>query len=546
MTTYDDLRIKVGRRPITVVELDLDFCNNLYGSSPCTASVGVTGTQECFNCFATCQDTANFDRGTKTYKFTEANSFLPIGETIYPCITSVDIAPTQLKPGAFSVSASVTVALQDFPHHDRGVDPYWYLRFYNPIEQGTFFGKLRARNPNVANRVMRVKTGYVDADRTVYTLTRTYFIDRIEGPDASGRVKIVGKDLLRFEEIAKTKVPKLPTAFLDITIGTAPTTVNVTPSGAGANYETSGRLAIDEELVDYTRSGDTFTITARNREATTAAVHAAGTPVIDVFPNTSGAKKIVLNIKNLLLAAGIDSSYIPYSAWETECDTYISPFASETAVAAPESVKTLIEEMLEEFGCSLWWDELDAQLKFKVLSTGASATASLNDTEHILKGSMVVKTLEKERITRVQINYGILKKGALPNSVSTLTRDTENTSISRLYIDTAAENPNLYGGSIQKTIVSRWLSYNAHLVSGNQVQKIADRYLARYVPSIREVSFSLDAKDSTIRTGNVIEITSRMLQAFDGTQSPVKFIVTEFREVVPGSHYKYTALELPA
>jgi hypothetical protein len=53
--SFDTLRVKVGRRPITIVEVDLDFCQNTYGLAPCTAAIGTTGTVKCFNTFKSCQ-----------------------------------------------------------------------------------------------------------------------------------------------------------------------------------------------------------------------------------------------------------------------------------------------------------------------------------------------------------------------------------------------------------------------------------------------------------------------------------------------------------
>ncbi|WP_442577868.1 hypothetical protein ACSBOB_20185 [Mesorhizobium sp. ASY16-5R] len=542
MTDYDTLRVKVGRRPITVVELDLDFCTRTYGVAPCTAAVGVTGPQKCFNTFATCQDSANYSKGSKTYKFTEPNPMLPFGENYFPCITGIDIAPTQLKPGSFSVSAAVTVTIQDFPHHDRGVDPYVSGRSYTPRDQGTFFGKLMARNPVVANRVMRVNTGYIDADRTVYTLTRTYFIDRIEGPDANGRVKVVGKDLLRFAEIEKTMMPRPATAVLaSASPGVSNFTRGLSPTGVGADYPTSGIGRLDDEMVEYTRSGDNITTIQRGVESSGNPAHNAATKFQECFPSSAVGYRPVEIIRDLLLAAGIDSAFIPYSAWVTECDAYIDPLSVETFVADPESVKTLIEEILTDFGCALWWDELDAELKFKVISSGATASVTLSDNEHILEGSMSVKVLEKERFSRVQLSFGVMKKGALQNYASRLTPDLENTGKSLLVIDTVSENPNAFDGAVSKNIVSRWLGYNRDI----EAQSITDRYLARYNVALREVTFKLDAKDSDTRTGDVIEIKSRMLQAPDGSQVPVKFLVTQFRELIVGSQYQYTALELP-
>lgn len=278
--TYDTLRVKVGRRPVTVVELDLDFCANTYGVAPCTASVGLTGTQKCFNTFSTCQDTANYAKTTKTYKFTSQSSFLPIGENIYPCITSVDLAPVQIDPKGFSVSGSVTVELMDFPDHDRGVDPYTDDRAYDPATQGTFFGKLRGRNPYLENRVMRVMEGYIDDDRSIQSRTRTYFIDRMEGPDANGRVRIIGKDALRFADAEKAKAPAVSKGSLSADIDDVVTSLTLTPTGIGAEYPASGTVRIDDEVIAYaSKSGDILNGLTRGSDDTTADTHDAGSKV---------------------------------------------------------------------------------------------------------------------------------------------------------------------------------------------------------------------------------------------------------------------------
>ena len=55
---------ELGKIPVTVVEVDLDKCTRTYGVSPCTAS-GSSGN-ECYNTYATCQDTANFFASTSS------------------------------------------------------------------------------------------------------------------------------------------------------------------------------------------------------------------------------------------------------------------------------------------------------------------------------------------------------------------------------------------------------------------------------------------------------------------------------------------------
>ena len=55
-----------GRKPITIVEIDVDFCALTYGTAPCTAALSAATPRKCFNTFKTCQDQANFDQGTLT------------------------------------------------------------------------------------------------------------------------------------------------------------------------------------------------------------------------------------------------------------------------------------------------------------------------------------------------------------------------------------------------------------------------------------------------------------------------------------------------
>ena len=60
---------------VTVLEMDLDKCANVYGVAPCTAA-GAVGT-ECYNAFPHCQDPANFVKTTKTWKFCNACAYVP-------------------------------------------------------------------------------------------------------------------------------------------------------------------------------------------------------------------------------------------------------------------------------------------------------------------------------------------------------------------------------------------------------------------------------------------------------------------------------------
>lgn len=528
---YDTLRVKVGRRPVTVVELDLDFCANTYGVAPCTAAVGTTGVQKCFNTFSTCQDTAHFSKTVKTYKFTSQSSFLPIGENIFPCITSVDMAPVQIDPKGFSVSASVTVQLQDFPHHDRGVDPYTDDRAYDAETRGTFFGKLRGRNPYAENRVMRVKEGYIADDRTIYSRTRTYFIDRIEGPDADGKVKVIGKDALRFADAEKAKAPAVSKGSLSADILAAATSLTLTPSGIGSEYATSGTVAIGDEIITYSsRSSDTLTGLTRGAEGTTADDHDAGSKVQLCLRYTAQTIPYIMN-DLLVNYAGLDSSYIPLTDWNTESDTWMGSITSTVLLTEPTGVKDLLKEIQESTGSYMWWDDINAEIKFKVLvpPLPTDLPPILNEDEHFLAGSITVKDLPKERISQVLMYFA--PKG---NAIELKAENFRSVSIQ---VDVTGEGVNAYGTSNARTVLNRWVNSLA------LNDEIGLRLLNRYKETPREVTFRLDAKDADLNTGDLVDISSRLIQGIDGAAQLIRCLVTESREIVAGSQYEYTAIQ---
>jgi hypothetical protein len=80
--TYATQAAKFGRIPTVFVEMDMDFCSRRSGIGACTATE--TGDDKCYNTYSTCNDTANFDKTTKTYVFSEQNADLPIGLSTIP------------------------------------------------------------------------------------------------------------------------------------------------------------------------------------------------------------------------------------------------------------------------------------------------------------------------------------------------------------------------------------------------------------------------------------------------------------------------------
>ena len=154
------------RRPVQVIKMYLDFCDNVYGVSTtgnnrglstCTAS-GATGG-ECYNTRHTCQDLTNYrvsTNGKKVYTFTSE-----VGDTLtgqlpnaHPCLIKLTSAPVEIKPTkGVSVRGSINIQLRDFVSTGSDCDLYASTRNIIALENGTFFQKLVQRNPHYINPV---------------------------------------------------------------------------------------------------------------------------------------------------------------------------------------------------------------------------------------------------------------------------------------------------------------------------------------------------------------------------------------------------------
>lgn len=534
--SFDLLKRKVGRCPFYVVELDLDFCANTYGVAPCTASIPATGTQKCFNCFMTCQDTGNFSKTTKTYKFCLNTSFFPIGENMFPCILDVDIAPTQIDLHGIGVSSSVTVTLNDFPHHDRGIDPYTDDRDYDPEEQGTFFGKLRARNPFMVGREMRVKTGYIDNDRAVYTRTRTYFIDKPMEMDASGRVKITGKGLLRFGDDENVTVPKPTRGYLASTINSSASSFTLAPTGVGSLYASaSARVRIEDEVILYSsRSGDTFTVSQRGEDETNAAAHDSGKGAQQTYFGSGEVHEVIAEI--LVYHVGVDPSFIDTATWDAEgslLDHTGSEMIVGTHISERTPVRDVLNNLLQTTGTILWYDEVNAEIRYKVVRSDEAAIGTIDEDSNILAGSLSVKDVEKDRVSRLVTYFGRTQYHLSEPRPEDALRVTST-------IDADTEGENQYGEIKTFQVVSM---FNIS-VSKDYVGQVHARMIEVAKQTPREYRFLLDAMDSDYKEGDVVNISTRQVQASDGTKQPVKCIITQCREVEPGSHFEYKARQI--
>jgi len=613
--TYATEKATIGRKPLTVCELILDTCAEVYGVGSCTAGnvaedtaqsgaattitlaagdtqaddyyndmvIKITGgtgsgqektitdyvnstkvatvstwstnpdntstytihnvnsSEACYNTRETCQDSANYNKTTKTYRFCEGRSDLPIGIDMYPCISATPtFTSTKIVPGkGLSIRGAVSVNFQDFPHHDRMVDPYVANRTYTPEDQGTFFGKLITRNRHYLGRSMRIRSGYItDTWNWDNFEDRYYVIDNISGPDYNGKVTVHGKDILELASDSKTKVPALSSGKLTGAINGTDTSLSVT-TGTGTDYPTSGTVKVGSELIKYSgKSTDTLTGLTRGQWGTTAAAHA----VDDLVQECLTYESInVVNIINDLLTtyAGISASYIPFNdnpgspdEWDDEKADWLSAHDFTTVLHSPTGVKTILDELVVDAMLNLWWDEINQKVKLKAIvpPQGPTVTA-LNDTSHILEGSLSIKPDESLRLSQVWLNYAKI------NYVEG--NDPDNFDRGQISANLGRESADRYNDSKPVTITSRWMDSS----NDGSASQLTGRMLARFSDAPKIAVFDLDAKNSSVAVGDLVDITSCQIQTDTGSDGTVRFEIVERNELNQGHKFRYTGLE---
>lgn len=529
----------LGRQSLQIIEIDQDFCTRTYGTAPCTAAVGATGSIKCFNTRKTCQDTANYLAGTQTLRFTKAQENLPKDIYLIPSLVSVSTSPTVLNTASGSkdqkplgIRATLTATFIDHPHNDRVVDPYRDSRGYDPIETGTFWTKWLARNPYYQNRVIRLKEGYVGQDLGDM-VTRTYLIDSINGPDSGGKVTLKAKDVLNLADDDKAQAPAPSVGELIEAELAAETTLRVTGATA-SEYPAPGVVRINSELITYTGvstiSGTEINLTGcvRGTNGTTAADHSSEDRVQWCLEYASvNAVDVAEDL--LTTYAGVDASYIPSVDWGTERDTWLAPFTVSTIISEPTGVTKLLGELTEQCLFSIWWNERDAEIKLRAVRPVTETPTELTDEAQIIAGSAQIIREPKERKTQVWTFF-------LQKDLTEGLDEEKNYRRVRIRADLEREGADLYGESRIKKIYSRWLQTDAQVINLNS------RTLARYRDTPQYMTVEVDAKDRALWTGDVVEVQHRNVVDVTGEQIRQIYQIISAEEVAAGHKVKYKLL----
>jgi hypothetical protein len=525
-----------GRRPFVFVEIDMDFCANVYGVAPCTATIDADNPQKCYNTLISCQDRPNFARSVKTYRFSDQNQQVPEGLDAIPCLQGISLTPAKIDTGnGLGLRAGASATFIDFPHSDIRIDPYVNERDYIPLANGTFWGKFRARNPYYNGRVMRIYSGYLDAagkyNPDLFE-RRTYFIESFDGVSARGTVAIGAKDILKLAGDDRAVFPRPSVGKLTLDINDTQTAVTITPVGVGnLDYPASGFVRIGSEVCSFTRSGDNLTL-VRGQGGTERRAHSVG-DTVQLCGRFNGATVQNIVFELLTVGANINPDYIDIGEWNAEQAAYL-PRLYSALITAPTGVSKLIAELAEQVGFFMFWDEVAEKIIFKAIrpNSGTDTIYDITADTHILADSLDIKDLVNERLNEVWVYYGII------DATKNLTEESNYKVVE--VSSNPADQSEIQSNDLRiKKIFSRWISGR----NGAAAVELANRYLLRYGQAPRQVALKLDAKDAQIALADFVRVDSPQNQTFSGFNQSLLLQIIQRVESKQGTTYDVMARE---
>lgn len=502
--------------PVAIIEIDIPYCDLTYGVAPCMAAIGVTGTRKCYNTIRTCQYRAAFTANPKTLRFcapSENVNFFKNGApvVVIPSVSSIAVTPAVLHPGVdIGQRESVRVVFADHPHSDAGLDKYLFERTFNPFDQGTFWGKLRARNPSLEGYAFRLLRGQYGQDLSQMT-TYTYVIDSIIGQADS--LTLVAKDVLILADQKKAQAPRISNGVLAFGLAAAGTEITLSPAGVGnAEYPVTGKISIGgKEICDFTRSSDVMTLT-RAQNGTEAEEHDPDDIVQLVLVYAAAQPADIIADLLINYTPGINASWINTAEWDIEVDQYIGRLYSGV-IAEPTSVIELLNELIEQVGLAFWWDAIHLQLRLQSLRPVA-ATARLYSDDHVIESTFKVVEQPQRRVSEVWTYYG------QRNPLEALD-EANNYKAAIASIDPNAAMD--YPQSAIKKIFSRWISGNNRPAAS----RLNAMLLSRYRDPPRMLSFELfESIEEVPALGGALRVINTVLQDDTGETLAIPAQVT--------------------
>jgi hypothetical protein len=396
--------------------------------------------------------------------------------------------------------------------------------------RGSFWTRWLPRNKYRQNMMVKVYEGYA-GQALGSMVTRTYFLDSINPPDAGGRISISGKDILSRLEERKAQAPLASPGVLSADISSGATSFDVL-NAVEADYPAAGTLRIDDEIMTYTgRSYSsptlTFTGVTRGADNSVASSHDLEDSVQLCLRYTEETPDDVC-ADLLETYAGIPPALLDTTGWAAEIDQYLASYRLTALITEPTAVSELVSQVQTQALIYLWWDERDAAVQMKAVRAVDEEPDLLTDEMHIMEGAFRITEKPRERASQVWVYWGrqdFVKGTDDPKAYASLS----------IFANLESETEELYGEQSIRKVFGNWLS------SGSLANTTASKIITRYVDTPSECRFRVDAKDRTYWVGSTVRISHYLDVDEFGDRNIRNWTIVSAEEIVPGEVVEYVA-----
>lgn len=512
--SYSTDAVAVGKTPLEIVEIEavvnIDASVSSGYRTKATTSSGDSFTSGIRKYrFISEHFALTGDPAAKALAISQASWTAEESETFtYPTLVRVSHRPTKVPfQEGFGSRAQISIELRDHSDNDVYTDPFYRTRSYRAVDQGTFWGKWIRRNKFYPGWKLNYYVGYQDENGAINLSNfqkHVFFLDSILGV-GEPTVTLSGKDVFKVASDERATVPKRTTGKLLADISDSDTTLLLSPSGVGSQYALEGKIALNDEIIAYSRTGDAMSLT-RAQNGTDAAAHTAGDSIQDCYVVDGAPPAYVLwDMLTNYTNSNIQSNWITYADWVDEIETYIGDIRFSHVQTEPLKIVQAIKEITQVLFARMFWDSVNQKIVLEVDKPVVSADFSFSDYNYILERSVAVTDSPEDWVTQAFVYYG------LRTPTSRTDEDKSFQVVEGIIVDSAQAGDEL-GDVRVREIRSRWVDKD----QSTYMSQLVNRIVNRYNDLLRRVRFSVDISQAP-RLNQSIQVTTRGIQDVDGS-----------------------------
>lgn len=495
MSAFVDSQALFTQYHFTVIEIDLPVVEGV-----CTIS-GSDG----FGTPLTCDQASN---ATQTIKFTTSNA-PPLDESgILRIVDSINEVPAKLKPqSGLAARGSGSISLVDVKGDP---NPFAPAVSDEVREGGTFLAKLNSRNI-LTNRPLRIKNYRVEADGSIDLANgaevRHYIIESFNNMGGD-KWTFRFKDELSRVNIDETVFPESTEAFLTSDINSSTVTI---PVNDGTLFAVANTIRIGDELMKISSiSSNNLTVGARGSDIvytntlskTESSEHDTDDEVF--ICDVADDEDIDLFLARVLVAVGIDASFIPTADWAAEIAEWHPLDSVDTLWIESLDTTDVLDQVLGDFLLDMWFDPVAREIKLTAISQWRSTDSIATEGIEI---DYKTVTRKKEEILRYTRALVVFDKRFLAQTDS-----VENFKKASLFKRTDLEVADKFGEAKTKRFPF------STLLTKNSANLLTNRYVTRYIDP-HSYKWKTQERKLNFDVGDIVNVVVDADVGFSGISS---------------------------